>query len=141
MQTFVPDPFSFPACARVLDRQRLGKQRVEAHQILNALAGNTAGWVNHPATNMWRGYEPALRQYLRAMIVEWTSRGYLNTMHTPALHRNIKMPYWWGDEKVHSSHRASLLHKDYEWYKQFNWAEKPELNYVWPNPPYTLYKK
>jgi Pyrimidine dimer DNA glycosylase len=36
MQTFLPYP-DFVACARVLDSRRLGKQRVEALQILRAL--------------------------------------------------------------------------------------------------------
>lgn len=53
MQTFLPytDP---EKCARVLDNKRLGKQRVEAIQILNVLLGvtQTKGWRNHPAVKM-----------------------------------------------------------------------------------------
>lgn len=48
MQTFLPYP-SFAESARVLDRQRLGKQRVEVLQLLRALTGQTKGWANHPA--------------------------------------------------------------------------------------------
>ena len=39
MQTFLPYA-SFEESAKVLDRQRLGKQRVECLQIFNALAGD-----------------------------------------------------------------------------------------------------
>ena len=39
MQTFVPEATSYAASVRVLDRQRLGKQRVEVLQIVSALTG------------------------------------------------------------------------------------------------------
>ena len=42
MQTFLPYP-SFDASAKVLDYRRLGKQRVEAYQILNTITGKSAG--------------------------------------------------------------------------------------------------
>ena len=38
MQTFLPYA-DFPGSAKVLDRKRLGKQRVECCQILNTLLG------------------------------------------------------------------------------------------------------
>ena len=64
MQTFLPHE-SFKKSLKVLDWRRLGKQRVEAHQVLNVLLGRTEtkGWVNHPITRMWDGYEPALQLY------------------------------------------------------------------------------
>jgi hypothetical protein len=74
MQTFLPYP-DFEATARVLDWRRLGKQRVECMQILNALHGTSKGWVNHPAVRMWRGYEDALETYQSFMIEEWVRRG------------------------------------------------------------------
>ena len=58
MQTFLPYR-SMSESVRCLDYRRLGKQRVEAFQILNALAGKSKGWTSHPATKMWRGYETA----------------------------------------------------------------------------------
>ena len=75
MQTFLPYP-NFRESAKVLDRQRLGKQRVETLQILRCLAGETEGWKNHPAVKMWRGYEIALTMYRLAICNEWVSRGY-----------------------------------------------------------------
>ena len=58
MQTFLPYT-DFIKSAKCLDYKRLGKQRVEAKQILNILLGETtkAGWTNHPAVLMWSGYE------------------------------------------------------------------------------------
>ena len=38
MQTFLPYP-SFEESAKVLDWRRLGKQRVEGMQIINAISG------------------------------------------------------------------------------------------------------
>ncbi len=38
MQTFIPEPDLYQS-VRVLDRQRLGKQRVETLQIMNACVG------------------------------------------------------------------------------------------------------
>ena len=81
MQTFLPYK-SFDKSFKVLDYRRLGKQRVEAMQILNVLLGRTKtkGWVNHPATKMWKGYENALKQYLNKCIDHWIARGYNNNM-------------------------------------------------------------
>jgi len=61
MQTFLPYP-DFIDSVKALDYRRLGKQRVEARQILNILLENrkNGGWVNHPCTKMWRGYHDAL---------------------------------------------------------------------------------
>ena len=65
MQTFLPYP-NLSKSLKTLDRQRLGKQRVEAFQILNILLERTdrKGWKNHPAVKMWSGYENALKLYL-----------------------------------------------------------------------------
>lgn len=129
MQTFLPYR-SFAMSAIALDKQRLGKQRVEAYQILRALNGQSKGWVNHPATKMWRGYERALRQYLRAMILEWVDRGYKNTMDIPAEDPDAPMPSWLGDPRLHSSHRANLRRKDPVHY---GYSEDPTMPYFWPS--------
>ncbi len=62
MQTFLPYP-DFEASARVLDDRRLGKQRVEALQVLRALTRAQYGWKHHPAVRMWAGHEEALAAY------------------------------------------------------------------------------
>jgi hypothetical protein len=54
MQTFLPVA-NFKESAKILDYRRLGKQRVEARQILNALQGKSKGWANHPATKCGEG--------------------------------------------------------------------------------------
>lgn len=132
MQTFLPYP-NFYESAKVLDYRRLGKQRVEAYQILNILKEKrtTGGWVNHPATKMWRGYEGLLAKYLNAMILEWKHRGYNNTMNLVDMDC-YDTPPWLGDDRLHSSHRAALLAKMPLHYSQFGWTEKPSIEYYWP---------
>lgn len=134
MQTFLPYP-SFRASAEVLDYRRLGKQRVEARQILRALEQG-GGWAHHPAVAMWRGYEGALRLYHDCVIWEWVLRGYRNTM--PYLWRYERdwgpWPPWHGDAAFHASHRSNLLRKAPGHYGLLGWAEGPDLPYVWPVP-------
>ena len=78
MQTFLPYP-DFTASAQSLDSKRLGKQRVEAIQIMRTLLGiSTRGWRNHPAVLMWEGHEAALWRYTDAICTEWVERGYRN---------------------------------------------------------------
>jgi hypothetical protein len=129
MQTFLPYP-DFYESARVLDYRRLGKQRVEARQILKALNVG-GGWLNHPAVKMWRGYENALVQYGNVMIQEWIRRGYKNTMSMIAI-ESYEMPPWMGNKDFHASHRSNLLRKDVSWYGRLKWTESDNLPYVWP---------
>lgn len=138
MQTFLPYP-DFWESAKCLDNQRLGKQRVECLQILNALKPETdtwgsrisRGWVNHPATKMWRGYEGALRYYMHCCITVWEHRGFKNSIekqHIPV----VKNPPWIGDKAFHDSHKSNLLRKAPFWYGKFNWNVRDDLPYVWP---------
>ena len=134
MQTFLPYP-DFHASSHVLDRQRLGKQRVEVLQILRALTDPDYGWQNHPAVQMWKGYEQALVLYGIAVCLEWTGRGYKDTcMEKIAAYGAAQAAEWppWLGGPIHSSHRAALLHKDPEHYSRFGWSEEPVLDYVWP---------
>lgn len=133
MQTFLPYP-SFYDVAHTLDDKRLGKQRVEGLQIINVITtpNYVGGWMNHPAVNMWRGYEDALKMYTNCVIVEWIRRGYQNTMQLYEISSPIVLPWWLGDERVHSSHKSNLLRKYPEYYSQFDWEVSAELPYFWP---------
>jgi hypothetical protein len=115
---------------QILDWRRLGKQRVEARQILKTLIVG-GGWINHPAVKMWRGYESALIAYSNAAIMEWLRRGYRNTMEILPVECWLSPP-WLGDLRFHASHRSNLLRKDPRYYGQFGWSEAPDLPYYWP---------
>ena len=131
MQTFLPYA-DFRKSAQCLDRARLGKQRVEALQLIRALRGETKGWVNHPACKMWREHTNALCVYLYVCIEEWTRRGYANTIVVPMTVGPAHLPMWFGDERLHASHRSNLLRKDPVYYGRFGWTEPPDLPYFWP---------
>jgi len=77
MQTFLPIA-SFNDSATSLDYRRLGKQRVEAYQILNTLRKPNR-WRNHPAVKMWKGYEVALIAYGCLVCLAWKDLGYKDT--------------------------------------------------------------
>jgi hypothetical protein len=130
MQTFLPYK-NFTQSLACLDRQRLGKQRVEARQILNALADPSYGWQNHPAVRMWRDWRPALEWYHDIAIATWVSRGYNNTMEYISPDGPVNYPDWLTDDLC-ASHRSNLLRKFPDWYKQFGWTEPDNLPYMWP---------
>jgi hypothetical protein len=147
MQTFVPFN-NFEDSAAVLDNKRLNKQLLEGRQIYKILASNQlkGAWVNHPAVKMWRGHDNALFDYLRVIKDECLYRNIqteknwnaLTEMHEWNWHRgdNIVMPPWWGDNKVHQSHRNNLYRKDPEHYAEFVndkfIACCDKCNYWWP---------
>lgn len=141
MQTFLPYP-SFAESARVLDRARLGKQRVEALQVLRAVTVPDYGWRNHPAAKMWRGFVPALTRYSLDVVDEWLARGHVDTVRplivefAPAVETlaqdDVDMPPWLGDDAFHLSHRSNLVRKDRDRYGPM-FADVPDdLPYVWP---------
>lgn len=141
MQTFLPYP-SFVESARVLDRARLGKQRVEALQLLRAVTIPTYGWRHHPAAKMWRGYVPALTRYGLDMTDAWIERGHTDSVRPQILEfapdvdvlrqDELDLPPWLGDDALHLSHRSNLIRKDPEHYGGLFPGVPDDLPYVWP---------
>jgi hypothetical protein len=129
MQTFLPYP-DFKASLQALDYRRLGKQRVEAYQIIRALRYG-GGYSHHPAVKMWRGHLNALKLYYNYALDEWIRRGYKNKMEKMPIHGRIVLPPWFGDDKFHAAHRSNLLRKDQIYYGHCGWQEKPGLPYLW----------
>ena len=84
MQTFLPYP-DFRASAQVLDRRRLGKQRVEALQVLRGLIVPGYGWRRHPAVRMW---DDGAQAQLRARWRYWAQQGKYATQEEGLA--------WWG---------------------------------------------
>ena len=149
MQTFLPYP-DFEQTARALDDRRLGKQRVEALQILRALTRERYGWKHHPAVRMWAGYEEALASYGIAVCREWRRRGHADTceekivddfrlaglgddVRSPGeLAEQGLLPPWLGRRAFHRSHRSALVRKDPEFYRARFPRVPADLEYVWP---------
>lgn len=123
-----------------LDKSRLGNQ--VWREGLTLIRG---GWKWHPASKMWRGYEYHLGLYLLAGI---TVLCYRSGKYYAEVKRKIiaemenfpdtGTPPWMGDNRLHSSHRAALLAKNFQWYSQFGWSESPDpmvndkYAYWWP---------
>lgn len=142
MQTFLPYP-NFEASAAVLDNKRLGKQRVEAYQLLKTINGYSDGWSSHPCTKMWINHPKALAAYGLVMCNEWLSRGFSDSLFDKIflisnLERyppvDLPMPKWFGSEEFHRSHQSNLLRKDERYYANFFKDVPNNLPYIWPGP-------
>lgn len=148
MQTFLPVK-SFVNSMEYLDQKRLGKQRVEAAQILEILLNqpilpnnlksitpfnpSLSIWARHPAILMWKGHEEWLKLYLACAIGEWRSRGYVNNIVVPSYDaKSQDPPAWLGYEPFHQSHRSNLLRKQPSHYSKFWSSENRDLPYFWP---------
>lgn len=138
MQTFLPYA-SFEQTARILDKPRLIKQRVECLQIYNALIDPEYGWQNHPAVNQWREYEGALLLYALAISFECEQRNVADHKGLGdffedeiTMIKSVDLPAWVHDERVHLSHKSNLYRKDSEYY--FFWGDiGPDVPYYWPS--------
>lgn len=150
MQTFVPDgPHLYDGFLK-LDSKRLGKQRVEAWQILNVLMGvdnsgkpkEHTGWVNHPATRMWYGHESALAFYGYLCCRVWLERGYKDSLLIRFSGRWFQLnggaqpllPEWLSDSRVYISHRSNLLRKNRDHYYPYWPNLADDMPYFWPQP-------
>ena len=140
MQTFITRE-DYIDTAKDLDVKRLGKQRVEAYQILKALLGESNGWVNHPATKMWQNYEYELALYGLAVSVEFLERGYdgfnmieiFNSYMVKLNDRNKEEYPWWAQEhEFRLSHQSNLLRKDPIYYGDKFQGIPNNYPYLWP---------
>ncbi|MBB4787280.1 MSMEG_6728 family protein [Streptomyces rapamycinicus] len=149
MQTFLPYP-DFRSSALVLDRRRLGKQRVEALQVFRGLVVPDYGWRHHPAVRMWAGYEEALVRYGLEVCMVWRERGHQDgcaatlvadllafrpgaSVRQQVLLAAVgELPPWLGDDAFHSSHRSALVRKDPNSYAPIFPDVPDDLPYIWP---------
>lgn len=138
MQTFLPYD-SFYLSAKCLDYKRLGKQRIEANQILAIINNKQKGYNKHPAANMWLGFSDALKLYFNVISTEWVLRGYRHNIGFYEINNidDIEFPGWFGYPKFHISHQSNLLRKNKTWYSQF-FNIRDDIPYFWPQP-YTKY--
>lgn len=151
MQTFLPYP-DFRRSAEALDQRRLGKQRVEALQVLRGLTVPGYGWRHHPAVRMWRGHEEALGRYALTCCEVWTARGFgdtvADTVTTELRALGVEpvrseaelavagaLPAWLGDPDFHRRHQSKLLQKDPAHYGPLFPGVPDDLDYAWPGRP------
>lgn len=135
-----------------LDGRRLNKQKVEAMQIIDALNGESNGWVNHPAVKMWKGYTNGLKYYFNKIVEECLKRGFKNTLDLYELNdsdviyetierkrksdNKIIFPWWFTWKPLIQTHRCSLLRKMPEFYQNIfkGKIDKKYIDkgYIWP---------
>lgn len=130
MITWMPFADLFDS-ALVLDNERLKQQLDDNFTIYKALA---YGRVNHPAIMLWYGYESAFDVYMNAIDEECRKRGIDYPVERKQLGRAaLVFPPWWGDRRLHSSHRSKLIRGNYDYYSQLWPNESDSLELFWPD--------
>jgi hypothetical protein len=130
MQTFLPYP-DYQLSLDSLDNRRLGKQRVEALQIMNVIEGRSQGWQHHPAVKMWIGNRDHLAYYHNLSLEIWVKRTFVNRMDFMYVPADLpERPWFIGFDLFHQSHRSNLKRKDSKYYK---FDDPDDLPYVWPH--------
>lgn len=110
MQVFHPFP-SISASLDCLDKRRLGKQRVEAKQIIEIVEYNGKGWSKHPCVVMYRPYLNYLKMYYNTSLEKFELRGGQNNVCQFMDYDEVIVPPWIGNESFHNSHLANLMRK------------------------------
>jgi hypothetical protein len=149
MVTFLPYS-DFEKSANCLDKKRCWKQVVEAKQIICTLRcddipeswENTNSyifqkWINHPAVQMWKGYEEDIKVYYNVFLKICCNKFRINTEleELTIFYILQKMPWWLNNEDFHRSHRARLIEKDRSFYHH-QFPEDEGFNngkYLWPH--------
>ncbi|MDQ1671983.1 MAG: hypothetical protein QOC98_545 [Frankiaceae bacterium] len=98
------------------------------------------GWRTHPVVLMWRGFEPVLDDYQRAVCAEWVRRGFRDTCSAKTtglllesgVARSVGAPAWLGHPPLHLSHQSNLVRKDPAIYAERFPGVPDDLPYVWP---------
>ncbi len=131
MQVFLPYAELDSVC--LLDNKRLGNQVYnEAYALIQGK------WQNHPASKIWINHKWALAKYCIYSLEELKRRGrnypkwfdFYQTILDIEIDQTL--PCIVGNERFHQGHRSQLLLKNYEWYSQFEWKERPgEYEYIW----------
>ena len=135
MQIFLPYA-DIEQSARVLDTQRLMKQRVESYQILNTIQGKSEGWRSHPAVRMVKDYPAWLCLYSIKICQEARRRGYVDNL-LPHFEKEILtypyiiQPHWLGSY-LHKTHQSNLIRKKPEFYGPKFPNIPDNLPYFWP---------
>lgn len=161
MQTFLtstdPDPqTAIVQTFEMLDQQRLGKQRVEAYQILLSYEEQTKkqplkyqGWNGLPAVRMWAGHLPALCVYGIINCMVWRRHGHSDSLLAEFQKRRrvylandpdaVQWPWWFGHCSMVRTHQTKLYHKNSPKWVDYHQRTAPKhhvmkLPYLWPDP-------
>lgn len=136
MQVFLPfiSPLETACC---LDKRRLNKQVIECKQILNALAGNSKAWLNHPVTQMYKNHTLWLEYYM--LCLQSYFKGDLNMAEKYNNIAILKTPYFISEGYcVHM--RKRLYTKDKLYYNMFSQYGESDINGYFVENKWKFYK-
>lgn len=128
--------------ADMMDKKRIGKQRIEVKQIIDILeeidkngSSKSKSRVSHPAIKSWIGYTNHLKVYFNIIVRKWISYGFKNNYElydiderpyniVPCIFdgktasydiskfNQYSFPFWVSFPPFYMSHQASLCRKD-----------------------------
>jgi Pyrimidine dimer DNA glycosylase len=140
MLTFLP-MIGFFKSLRELDDARLGKQRQDALNILEALLApeKSRSDPSTPNIQMWAGFEYTLAVYGMSACSVWQNERGNRDKLAFEIHavidpypKDLLEPPWLGDLNFHRSHRSYLIHKYPDFYAA-RWPNTPErMPLLWP---------
>lgn len=112
---------------KALGHADLEQQFLDIIEILGIL---THGYPDdHPAIEMWRGYEDALFEYLLETKEELANRGIYKSSDWDNAFKiynefpiaGIEWPEWMDNHLLHKSHRQRLFLNDPDEYDKYSW--------------------
>ena len=123
--------------AMALDKARLRKQIIEAHQILSAIHGESKGWIHHPVVLMYS--EPNSVRWLSmyADILEGYLAGYTGLERADREAREITPEFH--TEKFLIQMKRRLFSKNPEYYKQWESLGPSDENWYFVNKQWIKY--
>jgi len=75
------------------------------------------GWLNHPAVQMWAGYETSLANYYNVFLDHCLNEHRINTTMSKLRPNQRELTPWWlGNEDFHRAMRSRLIVKDKTFY-------------------------
>lgn len=130
MQTWLPYD-DLLTSAHALDLTNLAQQRIHCLQLLSSLRAKQGPYHNHPCSVMWKGYDIALENYGFCILEAYKNHG-LKSAFEFKYNEFATLPPWFGDQRLHSAHRATLLSRNNLWYPRFKWKEEARYTEYWP---------
>lgn len=122
--------------AESLDPRRLWKQILESRQIISALNG-TSGWSNHPVVLMYRDHSDFLELYKDTL--DLYRNGFLEQAAYRSEMAELVKPEFIGPYLIDQMKRR-LYTKNSEYYKQWSYLGKSDINYYYVNGKWLQYK-
>ena len=121
----------------VYDTYDLSVRDIQFQNAKKEFVQRTTPWHNHPACQMWAGYESSLVAYGVAICEEWIGRGFKDTCLKKIeelgnfFDESPSYPPFIGNEGFHRSHQSNLVRKDPLFYSAKFPGVPSDMEYVW----------